>query len=97
MQTVRFEQYWPWELLIERSIDLTEIARPAAQIGTRRALAQQSPEIQFLIDQGYTPRLAIYDNMASCYTTIAYTFDIEPADLTVLLLRWPNSRSEHPV
>jgi hypothetical protein len=96
-QTVRFEQYWPWELLVERSIDLTEIVRPAAQIHARRALTQRSPEIQFLIEQGYTPKIAICDNMASCYTTIAYTFDIDPADLTVLLLRWPNSRSEHPV
>jgi len=97
MQTVRFEQYWPWELLVDRAIDLTAIAQPAARIGTNRALQQSSPEIQFLIEQGYTPRIAIQDNMASCYTTIAYTFDIEPADLTVLLLRWPNSTSEHPV
>lgn len=97
MQTVRFEQYWPWELLVDRSIDLTAIAQPAARIGTNQALQQSSPEIQFLIEQGYTPRIAIQDNMASCYTTIAYTFDIEPADLTVLLLRWPNSTSEHPV
>jgi hypothetical protein len=96
-QQVRFEQYWPWELLVARSIDLTEIVRPAAPIGTRHALAQRNPQIQFLVEQGYQPQIAITDNMASCYTTIAYTFRIEPADLTVLLLRWPNSTSEHPV
>lgn len=97
MQTIRFEQYWPWELLVAREIDLTEIARPPAVIGTRCALKQQNPQIQFLIEQGYEPTIAIQDNMANCYTTIAYTFRIAPADLTVLLLRWPNSVSEHPV
>jgi hypothetical protein len=89
MRQVVYEQYWPWQVLAELDLDLTQGFRDPSQ-----ALNE---EIAHLLNLGYRPSVAVQDDIASCYTTITYTFCIKPQDHLLLLLRFPQSRTTHPV
>ena len=81
LQRVVYEQYWPWELLHGQAIDFADIAS-----GNSR---QANPEIAWLLDQGYRPRISVYEQIAENYTTVTYVFDVEPGIVTWLMLKFP--------
>jgi hypothetical protein len=97
LRLVRYEQYWPWELLANHDIDLTAIANRNASLTFAGALQQRNEEIEYLIEQGYRPRISVIDSIESCYTTVIYEFAISPEDLTMLVLRFPNPSQSCPV
>jgi hypothetical protein len=81
LQQVVYEQYWPWELLHEQAIDSADIMS-----GTSR---QANPEIAWLLDQGYQPRISVYEQIAENYTTVTYLFDLDAQTVTWLMLKFP--------
>ena len=89
MRRVVYEQYWPWQVLAELPQDLaagfSDPARPLNE------------EIKYILSLGYRPEIQVQDHMAACYTTVCYTFWIQPQDFTMLILRFPQSRTTHPV
>jgi hypothetical protein len=97
LRQVRYEQYWPWELLANHDIDLTAIVCPRACLTFTGALQQRNAEIEYLVEQGYRPQISVIDSIESCYTTVIYEFAIPPEDLTMLVLRFPNPSQSCPV
>jgi hypothetical protein len=89
LQQVIYEQYWPWELLHEQSIDSADIISGSSR--------QANPEIAWLIDQGYQPGISVYEQIAENYTTVTYRFDVEPETVTWLIMKFPKAAVSYNV
>lgn len=81
MKSVEYQQIWEMQDYI---LDMDN---------TVERVWDDHAQIQWLIDQGYEPKIQQMYDAASETVTFTMQFLIKPEDLTFLLIKWPQTRN----